>query len=210
MRLAIILYGISYYTYRHWNNIDVVIDFNKSYNNYKKKIIDHFTKLNYEIDVFIATYKNEQKNKIIKLYNPKKYIFKDFINKNDDDKDLVRNKMFISGLYLCYSYAKVNKINYDLVLITRFDIYFMESFENKLDLKKMNIVSILEHYDTIDDNLYIFPYKIFNIFIRLCLENIKLSRHKYKNLIEKIININYIKNEYVCVSQLSFYKLIKS
>jgi hypothetical protein len=105
------------------------------------------------------------------------------------------------------------KNSYELICLTRFDIYFLKDFKN-VDPNKFNIISILEKNNLIDDNLYIFPVKYLDRFIKLLGElektNIPESRlvlHKAKNKMHQIFDVNYLCNEYVDVPRLSFFKL---
>ena len=180
----------------------ITINYKKYVKNIKTKIYKYFEN-EYYIDTFLCTQHSCVIDDLIKTYQPVQIIIE---NKNHCYKKLnvlkaVRDQM-----------DKSNKI-YDLVLITRFDIYILDEFtKNNFNLNKLNIVSILEHDRVCDDNLFIFPIPYLRPMIAL-LEN-QLSKysnpdaiHYLKNILEYQFDIHYIKNEFVVVNQISFYKL---
>ena len=66
MKLAILLFGLSKTEFIHPLVNKIFIDYEKSYENYKKIIFDYFENIGYNIDVFFTTNildnKNEKKN----------------------------------------------------------------------------------------------------------------------------------------------------
>lgn len=180
----------------------ITINYNKYVKNIKTKIYKYFEK-DYQIDTFICTQQSPMIDNLINTYNPIQCVIE---NKNHCFKKLkvlkaVRDQM-----------DKSSKI-YDIVLVTRFDIYLLEDFtKTNINLNKLNIVSILEHDRVCDDNLFILPIPYLKPMISL-LENqlLKYSNpdaiHYLKNLFEYQFDIHYIKNEFVKVNQISFYKL---
>ena len=77
------------------------------------------------------------------------------------------------------------------------------------NISKLNIFSILEYNYVICDNFYMFPGNILNKMIEIF--NFKSNDngigHHLKNKFESLFEVNYIKNEYCQVHQLSSYKL---
>lgn len=209
MKLAVLLFGLSKCEYHHWSlKKNVLIDYNESYNNYKKYIFDFFKNKGYDIDIYFSTnlMNNEDKQEIINKYQPLKYNF----IKNNKDKIKSRNIRLNHVIDLCLT----SKIEYDLVLITRFDLLFKKDFENSnIDYDKFNLVSILQRPELICDNFYLFPYKYLIIFSNIVKKNLSKSFHRIqKDLYEKfnIENINYINNENCVIAALSFYKIIRT
>ena len=197
-KIAILLFGFS--------KMDSSItgkktDYEKSYENYKKFIFKYFEKIGYDIDVYYCTNKLDKKNeiKLRKKYNPKKFIY------TDHGRNL--------KLFYCCKLCLDNKIKYNLVLATRFDLIFKKKFsKSNIDFNKFNLVSILEKPNLICDNFYLMPYKYLNSFMNCqLLGGLKGScGHCLKKYFDKVINeknINYILSENVCIADLSFYKL---
>lgn len=111
-------------------------------------------KKGYDIDVYFTTNTLNDKDKIelCKAYKPVKC---DFID-NYPDKTISRNTKIKNVAELCLS----TNMNYDLVLITRFDLLFQKKFhESNIQFDKFNLVSILERPHLICDNFYLFPFK---------------------------------------------------
>jgi hypothetical protein len=215
-KLAVVLFGLSYCEkYIHWTNDIYIINHDLSFKNYNEYIFDYFRDNQFEIDVFISSNSSIYSEKLINLYNPKKYLFCDDKKISSSVND--RNIKFCNALNLCIEYADENSIAYDNILMTRFDINFMIKFDKvKIDYNAMNIVSILEKNDFIDDNFYLFPFCKSHAFLDYCLKrifiykNIKAFHYEIKNNLIKIFgNINYLKNEHKFVKDLSFYKIVR-
>lgn len=206
-KLALLLFGMSVnLEYRHWRikkHIDV--HWRNSYENYKEFIFDFFEKKGYDIDVYFTTNTLNDKDKIelCKAYKPVKC---DFID-NYPDKTISRNTKIKNVAELCLS----TNMNYDLVLITRFDLLFQKKFhESNIQFDKFNLVSILERPHLICDNFYLFPYKYLKDFSNMVNGNQFKMFHEIKTDIENINGkdfVNYILNNYTNVEHLSFYKI---
>lgn len=210
-KVALLLFGISYSEYKHWNRHwfknNLMIDYKYSYENYQKYIFKYFNNLNYDIDVFFCTNKSSKQDEIIKLYKPKSYMFID----NLDSNHLSKNIKIKNVLELCINYSSYNNIDYENVIMSRFDLYFLDDFNKvNIDLNKFNFVSIMEKDNRICDNFYIFPFKIIKKFLRIINSKLDISLHFIYNDVEDISEINFIKNENVDIANLSFYKIIRN
>ena len=207
MRLGLLLFGVSLEINKHWQYGTLYsLDYNNSYDNYQKYIFEYFTKKGYDIDVYISTNKfinDKDVNELTEKYKPVKCSF------IEDREDIVlsRNKKLESVIDLC-----INEGNeYDLILITRFDLLFQKDFANSnIDFDKINIVSVLEKSNLICDNFYLFPYKYLKPFKKIIKKCSNINHRNIKKDLEKIDSINYILNENCDINELSFYKIIKT
>jgi hypothetical protein len=209
MRLGLLFYGMSKCHYNYYiSNIKYYIDYEKSYENYKKFIFDFFIRKGYDIDVYFTTnYLDEADTKTIcEKYNPKKYNFME----NVGNQVISRNSKLINVVNLCLE----SKKSYDLILITRFDLLFQKNFsESNIQFDKFNLVSMLEKPNFICDNFYLFPYKYLETFLNIAKNNLNNRFHDIKNELYQKINpkyINYILNENCYVEKLSFYKIVRT
>ena len=105
-----------------------------------------------------------------------------------------------------------SKIDYDLVLLTRFDLIFNDNFnESNIKLDKFNIVSELESKHFICDNFYLFPFKYLREFLEIAKDYRTTLKgyHVMRGAIEKRLNtkINMIKNEKKQIVDLTFYTI---
>jgi len=207
MKLALILFGISLEINRYWQYGALYsVDYKNSYDNYQRYIFDYFKGKGYSIDVYISTNKlnsDDDIAEIIDKYKPVKYRIA------DDCKDYIisRNKKLESAIDLCIEGGG----EYDLVLITRFDLLFQKDFaDSNIHLDKINIVSVLERPNLICDNLYLFPHKYLKDFQKVIRKCANINHRNIKNDFEKIAPINYILNENCDISELSFYKIAKT
>jgi hypothetical protein len=140
---------------------------------------------------------------LINMYKPIKYI----MIENDVNNHKSRNSKFLAAIKCCLD----SNIEYDMCLITRFDLLFQKEFKTcNINFKTINIVSILEHPHLIDDNFYLLPYKLLKEFYKL-VENNQYNRfHDIVDQISIISEINYILNENKLVRDLSFYKIVRT
>jgi len=198
-KMAILLSGLHYFE----NYKGSTVDFRNYVKNIKIKIYNYFN-TKYEIDTFICTNSSILLNDLLKTYNPVQYIIEDHGN-------LIIKK--IKGLQIIQNYSHHKNKKYDIILLTRFDIYFMKEFTNdNLNLNKLNIVSILESNKVCDDNLFILPNKYLKNFTQLIFQSSLHSTesnliHYLKNKFERLFEVHYICNEYKLVRELSFFKL---
>jgi hypothetical protein len=213
MKLALILFGISLEINRYWQYGALYsIDYNNSYDNYQRYIFDYFKGKGYNIDVYISTNNLNSKNdisEIIDKYKPVKYRIADDNDNGEDDKDYIisRNKKLESAIDLCIEGGG----EYDLVLITRFDLLFQKDFaDSNIQFDKINIVSVLDRPNLICDNFYLFPHKYLKDFQQVIRKCANINHRNIKNDLEKIAPINYVLNENRDISELSFYKIAKT
>lgn len=214
MKLALILFGNSLKINRYWQYGALYsVNYNNSYDNYQTYIFDYFKSKGYSIDVYISTNNLNSENDItdiIDKYKPVKYIIADDNDeecKIEEDYIISRNKNLESGIDLCIEGGG----EYDLVLITRFDLLFQKDFaESNIQLDKINIVSVLKRPNLICDNFYLFPYKYLKDFQKVIRKCAKINHSNINNDLEKIAPINYILNENRDISELSFYKIAKT
>ena len=192
--------------------------FKYNYDNYQEKIFDYFLGKGYKIDVYFSTndtMNDIDKNKLINAYKPINY---NFIDENLFPVVPVRGP---SPLKMASKHRKVenvlemcldSKIDYDLVLLTRFDLIFNDNFnESNIELDKFNIVSELESKHVICDNFYLVPFKYLREFLEIAKDYRTTLKgyHVMRGSIEKRLNteINMIKNEKKPVLDLTFYKI---
>lgn len=199
-KMALIFTGLHYYECykkkkkRASIRTFVDIDYRCYIRNINEKIIDYF-KEKFVIDIYICTNNSIYLEEFISCYKPVSYIIQD---------SNTRIKKTNAGLTL------VNPKKYDMIFLTRPDIYIEDNFNN-IQYNKMNIVSQLENHNFIDDNIHIFPSNMFEKF-KKAIANLEpddfLAMHslKIKNIFGKE-NINYLKNEQTLVAYLSFFRI---
>lgn len=207
-KIALLLFGISYLdNYQHWhpNKLIYNIDWKYSFENYQNFIIQYFHIKGYQVDIFLVSNKinHIEEKKLLDAYKPIKF---DFIE-NKENIWSSRNRKFDRVIDLCLE----TKTNYKMVCITRFDLQFQKNFNTCIiDENAFNIVSQLEKPELICDNFYILPYKYLHLFSNLVKSKLENNFHKIKKNIEQICSINYLCNENVKISSLSFYKIIRN
>jgi hypothetical protein len=76
MKLAVLFFGMSKCHYNYYNSGNkYFVDYENSYENYKKFIFEFFISKGYDIDVYFTTNKLDEKDTktICEKYNPVKY-----------------------------------------------------------------------------------------------------------------------------------------
>ncbi|MBT6447320.1 MAG: hypothetical protein HOK38_01095 [Flavobacteriaceae bacterium] len=147
-RIAICLYGLS----NGLNTKGHQISFIDSL----KKLVFHLENQNIIFDFFYHTWQNENSNidqleqKLNQLLKPKNFLIEQ-VKTFDSEKDLnnLKSRWYSNdkSINLAISYAKNKKIDYDYLLVSRFDCYF-KSFFNFNKLKK----------DSVYVSNWIYPY----------------------------------------------------
>lgn len=109
MKLAILFFGMSKCTYKHWRHGEIFeINYKKSYDNYQEYLFDYFKNKGYAIDIYFSTNEMDQQDRIelIDTYKPVDYMF------STDDvikKQYSRNKKIESVIDLCLN-SKIQSI----------------------------------------------------------------------------------------------------
>ena len=190
MKIALLLKGSSVNKYKHWQfKEEICVDYEKSLTNIKNNIVDL-----YDCDVFFHTWENEEfKNRYDKLisdYKPVSYkIEKDIPGSHGPElgAKVIQTTKCVIETFL----EHVDKTNthYDLVIVSRFDLYFAE---------KLNLEKITNNFNLDDKIVFVHETKV-----GLWGNNINLS----KQLTEKqglddnfiIFTVSALRNYYACL-----------
>ena len=207
MKVALLLFGLSYSEFTHWSTKKLKVDWKKSFTNYKDFIYRYFNDMNYDVDLYFSTTKSNkaEQNKIIRYYNPIKYNFSDMNN----DATESRKFKLLNVIDLC----KSTNIQYDYILITRFDLLFKKNFAtSNINLNKFNVVSTMEESIFIDDNFYLFPFEMLHKFEGVVKCRDFISDHDIRTDLEIALDdeINLILDERKPPTELSFYKIVRN
>ncbi len=144
----------------------------EGYNQFWKSIIEK-----YNADVYLHFWKDEEYEKILSIYNPKKYIyqepfsfasFTDIINARDKNSNY-SEKYGVGGnmrsFPLFYGWQQLSSIvdnDYDFIIRGRYDIEGKIPDLNLLDTSKIYVSGIhWYNIDRFDDNLFISNSKLF-------------------------------------------------
>lgn len=196
MKVALLFSGISYQEdYIHFSKKVGNINFVESFRNYTEYLFPLFEKE--ESDIYLSTNKTAKTPQLVNLYQPKKITF----------QGNTRNQRIVWGLYEILN----SGAEYDLVIVTRFDLLFHLSFE--YDPTTLNLMSVLEAPHLIDDNLYIFPGKYLQEFYQFAQNHYNSPFPHYHNNLkdfEQIFGwVNFIHNENRGIVELSSYSIYR-
>lgn len=207
MKVAVGLFGIHFSNaLNHWtgvhrsDNKQIRVDYKHSYENNKSILFDsidaHFYSATYfspVLENLISDY-NFKVLKIKKLYNGVPILT--FRNITDYNPFILRNYIFVDTLELIMNDIKKidyeNTPLYDYVLLTRYDMNFLQNPLNFVDYEKLNVVCYIKWGDSsdyIDDNFYFMPTSIFEKFYNEVKSlDIRMSSHEYHKYISADIN----------------------
>jgi len=164
----------------------------EGYNQFWKSIIEK-----YNADVYLHFWEDEEYEKILSLYNPKKYIsekpfsFADYVNGLEADESLSRpTKPYdvagnFRGFPMMHGWQKICELldgEYDYVIRGRYDLDGYCNLEN-VDPNKINVSSW--HWgnsEICDDNLYVSNSDLYR----------KIHYDAFDNLIEDAVKIGRI------------------
>lgn len=179
MNLALVYRGFYKRNFHKKNNFNLDIF---------KNHLDSINSLDIKnIDIYLHTYSvnDYEDNKFLSLFlnhNLKKYIIEKEINKK-------------------ISYSIINSLNlvdenYDLIINTRFDVYFIKPLnEFNINYEKLNLLfKEQERYwnedKRVSDLIYIFPKKYNNILTSALTKSMNCRPHGPGHFIYKHLNIN--------------------
>jgi len=150
--IAILLSGLHYSDCN--NSESTIINFKNYSENIKSKIYDYFNN-NYNIDTFICTNKSNIFFELIKTYLPVKFFIE-----NSGSNNLKR----LEVLKLLINYINETNKQYDLIILTSFDITIINELNN-ISFDVLNIINVLNSNFKLTKDLFIFPIKYLNNFL---------------------------------------------
>jgi hypothetical protein len=203
-KIAICLFGISYMkNYDHWNLQRVNVDYKKSIQNYKQKLLDSLC----SYDIYISTYKHEKISELEAdlLPTASTYISENIKRGLDPDAHRQRNEAILNFVNL------LREKRYDYYIFTRFDLNFNIDV-SQLDIAndKVNVLAVLEKPHLICDNLYIVSHTQLHFFFNAIRKNVCCSRHD-SSIFGGMCNLHIMTNEKGKeIGGLTCYKIIRS
>jgi hypothetical protein len=215
MKTAILLVGVSYHP--GYLNIEEKIrsvDFLNTSNNMKSGLIDGYP----DSDVYISTYHSIRDKELENFYSPKHIIYNDWETGYNEST-------IISGINGLQTYADLNNIHYDIIIISRMDLIFYSNVNTwNFDYFKINFLFREGNFEPCIQQgrscnvLWLFPYSYINIFKDSLLEADKhkstgiydgVPSHWFSSFIKDRELIHYVLSDYSCSTGLSgYYKVI--
>ena len=170
MRIALILRGIHYLeNYQHRYGIPTyTIDFHDTLPSIQENIINAFELQGHMVDVFLLSYHSKFESELIDILKPKRYHFTEYkpIPLGKAQEDIGYPLMLdyhINAIDMIEEYEVKNNIQYDNLLITRFDLYYYKKItEIELDhtcinYPFMHMAGPHRNILSSEDNLIYFP-----------------------------------------------------
>ena len=201
MKIGLNIVGISY-------NKETKKDWKDS--NIKQTLIECLNQ-KYEVETYITTYMHNELLELIKHYDSKITT----IIKSDKSEQILTYIKSLKQL--------VNE-DLDVIISTRFDIFFNQNFDElNFDFSKFNFLfketDWWDNYKFTTDNFYIFPKEYLQNFIE-CIEELYKTpprnnctdMHGMYNFISKKIsedNIHFISDNHMISNVNEFYKLTR-
>jgi hypothetical protein len=220
MKMAVLLSGLNYIDVNDTTiqSVSKSLDSRQYTRNIKKYIYEFFTEKGYTINTFICTNESPIVKDLLESYNPVRHSF----IPNTEDRRISKT---IEVLRLLVDYMKETNNAYDMVCLTRLDIYFLQPLVN-IDYTKLNIISMTlpnkqSKTKLVDDNFYLFPLSIlddiYNIYRTYrnyhfqgsyIMGGPSIIAHCFKKPFEEKCQIHYIENEEpTLVAEFTSFKL---
>jgi hypothetical protein len=149
----------------------------EGYNDYWKNIVE-----NYDTDVYLHFWEEEEYEKVLQVYNPKKYICQTPIEFTSYEEGILPSNNSFRVLPMFYGWQSGYKLiegKYDCIIRSRYDMGFLSNpiKLEKLDLSKINISNYHWKDSEIMDDC-------------LCISNQNLSDILFTDLFDEFINFS--------------------
>lgn len=171
--------------------------FINSVENIKSYIVDDL-KENYELDIFIYTYQNDDNQIIINYLNPVKFVYcpNEYLGIQHAMNGLVQVQIN-DCCNIVNNYEIKNNITYDYIIITRFDLTFNNKFsEYNIDFNKINMECMFVPDNNSGDNFILFPRIHLNKFINSVESNINDNSNSHQLYV--YFHKNDLETHYIC------------
>ena len=176
------------------------VNYISCYNSIVKHIINENP--DYSIDVFCHCWNTDLEDNIIKLYKPVKWLFEDNRMYNDEisklclcDNDfgvIIQSLTMKKSIELKEAYEKENNINYDVVILYRYDILLWKNIVFNKYVNLNDNIYVNAHHDCNGDFHFVMNSCTSNNF-KYLYDSIKLgNKHRMHFWIKNYV-INYMK-----------------
>ncbi len=189
MKIALLLKGSSIGSYEHWQFKDRThVHYKNSIDNLRRFLIDK-----YDCDVFFHTWKQDavdldEYSELVSDFKPKAYLIEKDIDGTHGPALGKKNVLTTQKVIETFeNYRKSNQVDYDLVILTRFDAYFLQEF---------NLQKIKELEDT-ENNIFIYAMNS-NLGRQFIDKNTTATQGIDDSFV--IFSPNTIKNYYECLA----------
>jgi hypothetical protein len=171
-------------------------NFERSAENTLQNMILDMRKHGHEVSVFLNTYMNNSES-IINKYSPVKVLLNEF--RDYPPMTRVVPLQWKECLEMVKSYQEEKSIEFDVVILTRFDIVFNNLFsEYNIDFEKVNMECIFVPDFMSGDNFILIPKAFFNVSVNVVqnLVDNKINSHEtWKHFEQRNVPCHYIGGE---------------
>jgi len=195
MRLAIGIRGISYYNNERTVTNAKTINYINCVESFEKNVLNTLKGVFPTIDFFMVTYYNEKMAEIIQHYKPLDCVILPHADLQDQKNT---QQVMTEQFKLLINLIRKTPMNYSHILLTRFDLCYME----KLDLTRLNFFTKINFNwkgpsGENDDTFILFPIQ----FLSRLEEYLSIPNYYYTHGINK-----YFKDQDNYISELNLYK----
>lgn len=208
MKVALLLRGISYIENYKGN----LIDFRQNFDNFQSTIINSLQNMGYDVDIYYSTYSHDYKDELEFTFKPKKTLYQQYTLQHND-------KYVIHGMKNVLELITDNYNDYDLIIMTRFDILLKDYWNNVYKdadlLHNATFCSFASSDNTqnvyTDDNIITFPASLYKNFYEVVEQYARVHGRLLHHLIYQKLQQNNVpslvldKNAYEIAKQRSFY-----
>jgi hypothetical protein len=174
--------------------------FLESYENINSFIIQDMKKT-FDVDIFLNTYKTDLHDTLIDKLHPVKILYNNM--RTEAPMQYIIPTQIIECCELVKNYEIENNINYDYIIITRFDLTFNNAYsEYNIDYNKINMECMFVPNDSSGynsgDNFFLFQRSYLDLIIdsvRNCLKEKSNSHQLFKYFLRNKLETHYICGE---------------
>ena len=179
--VALLMRGISYGTYQHFSKSHYTIDFRDNFENVDAMLIQPLKQRGVDVDLFCVTYDQPYLHTLKELYKPGAVVSEPF--------DSTRNNYVMHMMSRCLELVLAQAKQYQLVIMTRFDINLMLSILD-IPYKDDKINFTCKTADGgVDDTLIIFNGSYLDTMFQVVSNNIV---YDYQHRLHKTLDQNDI------------------
>jgi hypothetical protein len=177
----------------HYTHNNIIIDYKKSFDNYKTMLFQPLIDKGDEIFIFLLTYESPVITQLLDDYKPVSTQIIPLTEIDSIDTFGRQKTWHLHSVNMIQTYENNNSITFDYILNTRFDLFYTNLIFTNIIHSKINI--IFKHCSgNCDDNFFLFPRSMLPIFengIKDIMKEGKMT-HEICHYMNEKENIHYI------------------
>lgn len=187
MRIAICFRGISYLEHYDRNQDGTMpvfsVDFRDTLENIQANVLQPYKEQGHQVDVFLGTYHSPLEKELVEAYQPVATYFKEAYQHWRGAGWVFVNHFHIQLVELVEQYEREHSFQYDLIIMTRFDLWFLAPLTDY----GIHLNKIMLNYER-EDNLFFVPRLYLDVFKQVfhVLDQRKECSHELERFLKEL------------------------